>query len=96
MQEHVRGETFGFGQPDVLAVVNDGDSASSQPSLVLGIFAEPWYSETASLGSHETIALGDLDIFLGHLEEKDTDSIIFSFRPDLGKSLRKPSMILSF
>lgn len=31
------------------------------------------------------------DTILGPLEKEDTDSTIFSFLPDLGKSLRNPS-----
>lgn len=50
MQQHVQGEPFGFGQPDVLAVLNDGDSASSQPA---------WFWESLlSLGTLKQLPLG--------------------------------------
>ena len=80
-----------LGQPGILVVLSG--SLGSRPLLVLGIFAEPGNPNPASIRCYETIPLWGLETFLGPWEE-DTDSTVFSFLHDLGKSLRRPFMSL--
>lgn len=100
MQQYVQGKPFSF-QPTLVNLIPSWFSKM----VVLLVSGQAWFWESLlilgtqsqlSLGCRETIALWGPQTFLGHLRKKDTDSTILGFLPDLGKSLRKPSMSLSF